>query len=179
MKPRQPILYLLCGLSFAGKSTLAKGLTEPLGAVLIEADRYIPVVEARLPGASKIESWRAIQALAREAVRDALESGKSVIFDDLLVKPDVREALELLAGQVGAATVVIFLDTPVEVVRERQRLASSKPEKQAQWEAHTQLLLTQLVPPARATAVYVEPGDDLALVLTEIRRLEAVESARR
>ena len=83
---------------------------------------------------------RAIQALARGAVRDALESGKNVIFDDLLVKPDVREALQLLAQESGARVMVIFLDTPVEVVRERQRLVSAKPEKQAQWEAHTQLL---------------------------------------
>ncbi len=173
MKPRPPVLYLLCGLSFAGKSTLAKGLSEPLRAVIIEADQFIAVVEEQLPNASKIESWRAIQALAREAVRDALESGKNVLFDDLLVKPDVREALVLLAGQVGAATLVIFLDTPVEVVRERQRLASSKPEKHAHWEAHTQLLLTQLVPPDSATAVYVKPGYDLAQVLTEIRSREA------
>ena len=164
------MLYLLCGLSFAGKSTLAKGLSEPLGAVIIEADRYIPTIEERLPNASKIESWRAIQALAREAVQERLTAEVSVIFDDLMVDPQDREALELLAGQVGAATVVIFLDTPVEVVRERQRRASSKPEKQAQWEAHTQLLLTQLVPPDRATAVYVEPGYELAQVLGEIRR---------
>ncbi|WP_395088972.1 AAA family ATPase [Armatimonas sp.] len=173
MKTRQPILYLLCGLSFAGKSTLAKGLSGLLGAVIIEADRYIPVVEERLPNANKIESWRAIQALAREAVRESLASGTSVIFDDLMVDPQDRDELALLAGQVGAATLVIFLDTPIEVVRERQRLASSKPENHAKWEAHTQLLLTQLVAPDRATAVYVEPGYDSAQVLTEIRRREA------
>ena len=173
METRPPVLYLLCGLSFAGKSTLAKGLSEPLGAVIIEADRYIPVVEERLPNASKIESWRAIQALARAAVREHLAVGKSVIYDDLMVDPRDREALELLARQARAAILVIFLDTPVEVVRERQRRASSKSENHAQWEAHTQLLLTQLVAPDRATAVYVEPGYNLAEVLTAIRALVA------
>ncbi len=173
MKSQQSILYLLCGLSFAGKSTLAKQLSEPLEAVIIEADRYIAVIEQQLPNASKIESWRAIQALAREAVRESLAAGVSVIFDDLMVDPQDRDELALLARESEAATLVIFLDTPVEVVRERQRLASSKPEKHAKWEAHTQLLLTQLVPPDRATAVYVEPGYDLGQVLTEIRRREA------
>lgn len=169
MTSQPPTLYLLCGLSFAGKSTLARGLSGPLGATLVEADRYIAQIEAQLPGASKIESWRAIQKLARGAARDLLSAGSSVLYDDLMVDPRDREEMARIAQECRAAILEIFLDTPVEEVRARQRRASSKPEKHARWEAHTQLLLSQLVPPDRTRAVYVAPGYDLARVLEEIR----------
>lgn len=130
------------------------------------------MVEAQLPNATKIESWRVIQALARGAVRDALAAGDSVLYDDLMVAPHHRDEMAQLAAAAGAVTVPIYLDTPVETIRARQRQASSKPEKHAQWEAHTQLLLSQLVPPDRDAAVYVAPEDTTEAVLAAIRHTE-------
>lgn len=170
-----PTLYLLCGLSFAGKSTLARQLAGPLGAEIVEADTYIPLVEAELPNVGKLESWRAIQTRARAAVREALERGRSVIYDDLLVKPDVRAALEELAKASGAEVRTIYLETPPETIRERQHRASDDPERRAQWEAHTNLLIAQLVPPDPKTAVYVAPTDTLPQILTAIQSVLMVK----
>ncbi len=161
-------LYLLCGLSFAGKSTLAKQLAAPLDAVIVECDQYIAAV--RPNQLSKMDEWRAIQNLARARVRELLQSGKSVIYDDLMVKPDTRMAVTELAGQCGAKTVTIYLNTPVAVTRQRQQDKSPTPEQQSEWEAHTQLLLSQLAPPSRNEAVWVEPGYTLDTVLADIAR---------
>lgn len=179
MNKEQPLLYLLCGLSFAGKSTLARLLAAPLNATIVEADRYIASVEAELPGASKIESWREIQKRARREVETLLTSGKSVIFDDLMVDPNDRDEMAQLARRSGAkATIPLFLDTPVETVRARQREKSSRQEKLSQWEDHTQLLLSQLVPPPKESAVYVAPGYKLSEILDQIAGRAAATSSR-
>ena len=162
----KPNLYLLCGLSFAGKSTLADRLKEPLDAILVEADDYIAAV--RPNSLSKIDEWRAIQKLARGKARALLEAGQNVLFDDLMVDPRDRVEMEELACQCGAGFRTIFLNTPPEVVRRRQQQQSPTPEQQAVYDEHTALLLSQLVPPPRAQAVYVEPGYDVQTVVQEI-----------
>lgn len=161
-------MSLLCGLSFTGKSTLAQCLAEPLDAVIVECDQYVAAV--RPNQLSKLDEWRAIQNLARARVKELLQSEKSVIYDDLMVKTDTRLAVTELAGECGAKTVTIYLNTPVETVRQRQREKSPTPEQQAEWEAHTQLLLAQLAPPPRNEAVWVEPGYALDAVLADTAR---------
>lgn len=162
-----PKLYLLCGLSFAGKSTLARRLAEPLAATIVEADTYIAVVRPNT--LSKIDEWRAIQTLARDAARERLRAGENVLFDDLMVDPRTRAAMEQLAHECGATLCTIFLNTSAETVRARQQAQSPTAEQQAVYDAHTELLVSQLVPPPEAEAVYVLPGYDLDTVLQAIR----------
>ncbi|MFM7321999.1 MAG: AAA family ATPase [Armatimonadota bacterium] len=174
-----PVLYLLCGLSFAGKSTLARALSGPLDAVIVEADFYIARVEREMPHAGKFESWKAIQSLARGAAREHLAAGRSVLFDDLMVDPRNRVAMAELADAAGAGFLAIYVDTPVDTIRERQRRSSSRPEKRAAWEAHTQLLLGQLVPPPADEAVCVLPTDTPEGILAAILyRLGPARSAK-
>lgn len=161
-------LYILCGLSFAGKSTLARLLSAPLDAVIVECDRYISVV--RPNQLSKLDEWRLIQNLARAETKALLEAGKNVLYDDLMVDPINRVELEQLAKQCQAEALTIYLNTPVETVRQRQQEKSPTKEQQAVWEDHTHLLLSQLVPPPPEEAVYVEPGYELTDVLEEITR---------
>lgn len=169
MESRKPKLYLLCGLSFAGKSTLARRLAEPLNAVIVEADDYIAVVRPNT--LSKIDEWRAIQQLARGKARELLRAGRNVVFDDLMVDPRDRGEMEQLAQQCEAAFCTIFLNTSPEIVRRRQQEQLPTAEQQAVYDAHTELLLSQLVPPAGEQAVYVQPGYDFNTVVQEIRRL--------
>lgn len=165
---RRTTLYILCGLSFAGKSTLAKRLSGPLDATVVECDSYIEVV--RPNRMSKLGEWRAIQNLARARVKDLLESGESVVYDDLMVMPENRAELALLADRFGAKCVTLYLNTPAQIVRQRQRQRSPTDEQQAVWDDHTRLLLTQLVPPPKEESVYVEPGYDLKELLDELTR---------
>jgi predicted kinase len=164
----KPKLYILCGLSFAGKSTLARRLAQPLGAAIVEADDYIEVVRPNT--LSKVEEWRAIQKLARGKVKELLEAGENVIFDDLMVDPINRVEMAQLAGQCGAAALTIFLNTSPETVRQRQQQQSPTEEQQVVYDQHTELLLSQLVPPPQEEAVYVQPGYDFSAVLEEITR---------
>jgi predicted kinase len=164
----KPKLYLLCGLSFAGKSTLARRLAAPLNAVIVEADDYIAVVRPNT--LSKLDEWRAIQKLARGKAQELLEAGMNVIFDDLMVDPRDRVEMEQLAQQCGAKFCTIFLNTSPELVRWRQQQQSPTPEQQAIYDQHTELLLSQLIPPPREQAVYVQPDDDFNAVLEKIRQ---------
>jgi len=179
MPTERPVLHLLCGLSFAGKSTLARALAGPLDAVVVEADAYIARVEREMPNAGKLEGWKAIQALAREAARVHLAAGRNVLFDDLMVDPRNRRAMAELADAAGAGFLTIAVDTPIETIRERQRRCSDRPEKREAWEAHTQLLLGQWVPPTPEEAVIARPGDPHERLLAEIRLRLGDASSRR
>jgi predicted kinase len=163
-----PRLYILCGLSFAGKSTLARGIAEPLNATIVECDEYIDVV--RPNQLNKLQEWRLIQNLARARTKELLEAGKSVIYDDLMVEPINRAELIQLAHQCGATALTIFLNTSAETVRQRQQEKSPTEERQAVWDNHTQLLLSQLIPPPKEEAIYLEPGYTLDEALAEIAR---------
>jgi len=156
-------LYILCGLSFAGKSTLAKKLAEPLNATIIECDQYISVV--RPNSLSKLDEWRAIQNLARAKVKELLESGKNVLYDDLMVDPGNRAELARLAQDCEAEAFTIYLNTSAEIVRQRQQQKSPTHEQQDIWDEHTRLLLSQLVPPLKEESLYVEPGYEFNEVL--------------
>ncbi len=169
-------LYLLCGLSFAGKSTLSRQLAGPLGAVVVECDAYIDAVRPNT--LSKLAEWRAIQDLARGKVVEHLRAGESVVFDDLMVDPINRVELTQRAADGGARTLTIFVDTPVETIRARQQALAPAPEQQRIWDDHTALLLGQLIPPSPSEAVFVTPGYDLADVLERIARWRAESGSR-
>lgn len=163
-----PRLYILCGLSFAGKSTLARGIAEPLDATIVECDQYIAVVRPNT--LSKREEWRLIQNLARARTKELLESGENVIYDDLMVMSGNRAELVQLANQCGARALTIYLNTSAETVRQRQQEKSPTEEQQTLWDEHTTLLLSQLTPPPKEEAVYLEPGYELEEALAEIAR---------
>src|SRR3989344_6324144 len=120
MKPR-PILYIMCVVGFSGKSTLAKRIAEHTGAVLVSQDALFFEKEKELNlDQDSDEQWRMLLDMCLDKIRENLKEGKSVVFDNTNTKFEHREELREAAKSVGAETKVIFLDTPVEIQKERQ-----------------------------------------------------------
>lgn len=114
-------LILMCGRSFSGKSTICSRLAENLGVEVVSLDA---INEARgLNGGTGIplEEWMRTHEIASERVAAMLARAGTVIIDDTSSPRFLRDGWRETAAQSGAAFALVFVDTPVEVIVERQR----------------------------------------------------------
>jgi predicted kinase len=114
-------LYIMCGVGFSGKSTLAKKIAEYIDAVLIGQDTMFFENKEKLNlNLDDNDQWKILLDMCKEKILENLKQGKSVVFDNTNTRFEHREELRQLAKLTNAKTKVIFLDTPIEVQKERQ-----------------------------------------------------------
>lgn len=112
-------LYIMCGLAFSGKSTLAKKIAEHTGSKLVSFDKlWIAEKVGSVPQGE--EGWRYIRGLAQEEILAALKSGNSVVYDENNAKKEHREELQEVAKSAGADSAVVHLDTSVNIIKLRE-----------------------------------------------------------
>jgi predicted kinase len=123
-------LYLLCGLPFAGKSTLGRTLANRLGLAFLEVDainreRGLGGDGRRLSRAEWTTTYReAFRRLDRE-----LAEGRSVVYDATNFRRRMRDRLREIGASRGARTVVVLVEPSPAVVharRERNRVAPER-----------------------------------------------------
>lgn len=118
-----PVLYILCGLPYSGKTTIAKRLVKKFGWDYVSID----VIRERLGFTweenDKVTSddWNGIFDTAYTDMLKRLQNGKSVIFDSTNHNFDSREKLRTYAAEAGVESKVVFIDVPVEVIWKRWR----------------------------------------------------------
>ena len=111
----------MCGLPFSGKTTLAKKFAEKTGAQLIAFDKVCADKKDKLkPDLDKVEEWKIILNEAHNKIKDALLSNKSVVYDDTNVRKEHREVLREIAKQYKASFVIVYLNTPMAEIKERE-----------------------------------------------------------
>lgn len=162
----------MSGLSFSGKTTLAKRLVEPLNAQLLSYDHDIWVVYKPTlpPDISKTDEWNIVEAKAREHIAALLEAGKNVIFDDLSVEKRDRDELRQTAEACGADALIIYMDVPAEVAIARQKQNEVTKERGLTSDGNMQLVISQLQPPSEdENAVIIKSDYKLNEVVTQIK----------
>ncbi|HJQ08264.1 MAG TPA: ATP-binding protein [Candidatus Saccharimonadales bacterium] len=119
----RPSLLILSGLPFSGKSTLAKYLSEALGVKILSYDHDIYALhkDEVLPGTSKAQEYEQIEAIARRELKRLLQNGTSVIYDDLCLERSDRQILVELAHACQAKPIIVFINTPTSVIRQRRK----------------------------------------------------------
>ncbi|MEK7183978.1 MAG: ATP-binding protein [Patescibacteria group bacterium] len=116
-----PTLYIMCGVGFSGKSTLAKGIAAHFHIPLVSQDAMYFEKQAALEiDQDSDEEWRMLLGMCLQRIKELLQSGKSVVFDNVNLRKEHRDELRTLANEVGAQTVVVYLDTPEKTLLERQ-----------------------------------------------------------
>lgn len=110
-------LFVLCGLPFAGKSTMGRALHERLGVSHVEVDRYLggSVGGQRVGRPEWIDAYR----LAYREVETELAAGRSVVFDAVGYRRVQRERARRIAAAYGVVVAVIFLDVTLDEARAR------------------------------------------------------------
>lgn len=111
-------LFMMVGLSGAGKTTLAKQIEAERGALRLTPDEWMDALGIDLfdePMRAKIE------ALQWAVASRALKFGMDVILDFGFWSREEREDFVSRAREIGAETEICFLDVPIEELRRRVR----------------------------------------------------------
>ncbi len=117
----KPILYIMCGIGFAGKSVLAKKIAERLNIPLVSQDAIFFEKEKELNlNEDDDKQWEMLLNMCKQRIKELMMSGKSVVFDNVNLMRKHRDELRELAKEAGGSSVVIYLDTPEEILNLRQ-----------------------------------------------------------
>ncbi len=149
-------LFVLCGLPFSGKTTLARALARQLQLEHIEVDavhRERGVLAAERPLGP--QDWRAayLRSLRRAAL--VLRQGRSVIFDATSHRRAQREQLRRLAQANGATMTIIHLDLPLAEINRRRSGNHQAPQRPAIPDAEFDRVAEQFEPPQPSDGVVV------------------------
>jgi predicted kinase len=155
------VLYLFVGYPGAGKTTVAKIIAKATGARHIWADeerhRLFPH-----PTHSEQESKELYDKL-NDAVDNLLSEGKSVVFDTNFNFLSDRDKLRQIAKKHSARTIVIWVDTPLEVSKKRAVYAEENRNfyETNMTESQFDSITSKLEPPAEDEKVITIDGTDL------------------
>ena len=111
----KPVLYLMVGYPGAGKTSLARIISEATGAIHIWSDKERHEMFPN-PTHSQQESHQLYEALNKRTSQ-LLAAGNSVVFDTNFNFYSDRQKLREIAANNNAECRVVWLSTPEEVSR--------------------------------------------------------------
>ena len=114
-------LIIVCGISFAGKSTLGKAIVERFGYAQVDVDDtkvdlYGPV--GKDEDLNRAE-WVRIYDETDNRIESYLQSGKTVVDASRNFRKVERQSAREIASSLKAEFVTIFVDTPESIARKR------------------------------------------------------------
>jgi predicted kinase len=122
----KPTLYLFVGYPGAGKTTVARIITQLTGGVHLWADfeRHVMFDEVT----HSHEESKVLYSHLNRTANELLEQGRSVIFDTNFNFRSDRDRLRDIAAKHGADTVVIWVTTDRELAQKRATEESADQE---------------------------------------------------
>lgn len=153
---QMPTLYIMCGVGFSGKSTLAKKISEHTGAVLISQDGMFFELEKKLNlNLDNDDQWRMLLDVCKEKILENLKQGKSVVFDNTNTRFEHREELRELTKSIDVKTKVVFLNTPIEIQKQRQQKNKENGERHDVKQEYLDQAIAELEIPTESENVLV------------------------
>ncbi len=156
--PSAPCLYVLCGLPFAGKSTLAVSLTRKLGIPCVELDS---INSERGLGGEPIspEQWEETYGESYRRTRHLLGTGNDILYDAANFTRVERDTLRGIAASVGASVRLIYVYvTPEEATARLRRNRSTRLRKDVRDDDFA-LVLNAFEPPLADEDAMIYNGD--------------------
>jgi len=134
-----PVLVIVSGLPGTGKFYFCRCLSERLAAVILESDSLRRVLFQH-PDHSWKESARLFKAIRLLAKR-LLWRGICVILDATNLSERHREYFYSIAGHLGVKLVLVSVQAPPSVVKERlaERARSLEGNSEAGWEVYRKM----------------------------------------
>ncbi len=165
-----PALVVVSGLPGTGKSFFSRQLAQRLPFVVLESDALRKTLFAS-PRYLAEESQRLFKA-SHELVEEFLKKGIGVIFDATNIAERHREYLYSIADRLGAKLVIVRLEAPPEVIRERlgrrQERADPQDISDADWTVYQRM--RPEVEPIRRNHFVVNTAGDVAPAIEKIVR---------
>jgi predicted kinase len=114
-------LFILCGLPFSGKSTLARAMAERLEVVHIELDAVHGERGIDLKGEPPTrEDWIEAYRRSFRKLDQVLADGNSAVFDATSYRKVHRQRLARIAAKYDVSTTLIYLYVDEEQAKQRR-----------------------------------------------------------
>ena len=166
----KPALIIISGLPGTGKSYFSQKLAERLPFLLLETDalRAMLFPSPRYTAGESYRLFRACHLLIEELLREGIR----VIFDATNLMERHRERLYHIADQLGVKLVIVQVEAPPELVRQRleERALGVQPEvrSEADWSVYEKMRPT--VQRIRRNHFVVDTSTDITPVIDKIAR---------
>ena len=135
-------LFIMCGIAFSGKTTVAKKLVEHLGCAYISLDDIN--AERGLHGGEgvPIEEWQRTHDIARERMRGIMARGEDIVLDDTSCFRWLRKGYSEFARHSGYTSELVYLEVSLDEAKGRIARNSKTPTRppidRQVFEAHIQ-----------------------------------------
>ena len=116
-----PTLYVMCGLPFSGKTTLARALANQCGFVHLDLDAIAREKSLFPEEGISDEQWGQVFREVYRQIETLLTSGKSVIFDAVNYDRVGRDRLRTIAQQSGSSVHVIYINLSIQKIEQRRQ----------------------------------------------------------
>jgi predicted kinase len=168
----KPLLIIMSGLPFSGKSTIAQQLSKELDIQILSYDDDVYAVHKSKvpPGTSPAKEFDMIEAIAREHIAEKLKSGQSLIYDDLCLDREDRLKLTNLANVCKAESILIYADTPLSLIEQRRKDNIKVNNRSHISDSKLHLDISLLQPPHQnENAIIVTPDTAITEIVSAIR----------
>jgi len=122
----RPVLIVVSGLPGTGKSYFSNKLAERLPFLVLESDVLRRTLSPS-PSYSPQESARLFQAL-HHLIEKLLKKGICLILDATNLSEQHREHLYSITDRLGVKLVLVRVESPPEVARERLKARQERPD---------------------------------------------------
>src|SRR5688500_400951 len=113
-------LYIMCGLPFSGKTTLARTLANQCGFVHLDLDAIARTKSLFPEEGINDEQWGQVFREVYQQVADLLSKGKSVVFDAVNYDRAGRDGLHTIAQQSDSSVHVIYINLSIWEIEQRR-----------------------------------------------------------
>lgn len=115
----KPTLYIICGLPFSGKSTYSKELALKENIPRISWDETWLKLEdsGQLTGDHKNQT---VTDYCEQEISKLLQTGSSVVYDNLNHDRALRDHLKELAAASGGQGKIIYIEVSLKEIRDRR-----------------------------------------------------------
>ncbi len=124
------VIYLLCGLAFSGKSTLARSVNARFGCPVISLDELTEARGLDLAEGVPAQEWAASHRQALARAESLLLAGEPrLVVDDTSCYRFLRDDWRELAARCGAELRLVVLGASEEEVRRRMSLSRGRRDR--------------------------------------------------
>lgn len=168
---KKQTLFILCGEAFSGKSTLAKKIADHYKSKIIGRDEIYFATEKILtlentPSEDDESLWNNLWPIVLQGAKNHLLLGNSVVIDDNCLYLKQRDELRKIAKEIGVKTILVHLDMPKELLKERKqqnKISKTRHDVPSSWMDEDSQLFER---PEQSENPVVYTQDDIFEILT-------------